>query len=201
MMMMRLWYAPTSPFARKVRIAAHELGLKSRIELIAANPWSDQRLRRLYPLSKVPTLVLDTDEVIFESAVICDYLDSLGPVRRLHSAAARERWHALLLQGLADGASTAAGRLYADEHRPENERSPAMMERFRVAIDASLTALDRDQHPSEGLTVGHVSVAAFLGYLDFRWPERDWRSTRPRLREWFSEFSQRPSMTSTQHTT
>jgi glutathione S-transferase len=196
---MQLWYAPTSPFSRKVRIAAYELGQTQRIELIEVNPWSDQRLRGLNPLSKVPTLILETGEALFESAVVCDYLDSLVPARRLYPSEGYKRWGALLLQGLADGASTSAGRLYADEQRPENERSPSMMQRFRLAIDASLTMLEGHQHLAEGFTIGHVSVAAFLGYLKFRWPEKDWCASRPEIDAWFRDFSERPSMTTTQH--
>lgn len=194
---MQLWYAPTSPFARKVRIAACELGLDAQIELVEVNPWTDLRLRAINPLSKVPTLVLDTGEVLFESSVICDYLDSLSCPPRLCPARGHERWRALRLQGLADGACTAAGRLYADEHRPENERSEAMMERFGVTIDASLDMLETDETVPNGLTIGHVAVAAFVAYLDFRWPEKDWLGTRPRLTAWFDGFSRRPSMTST----
>lgn len=195
---MQLWYAPTSPFARKVRIAACELDL-SDIELVEVNPWTDQGLRTINPLSKVPTLVLDNGAALFESAVICDYLDALGPRRRLHPGDGPERWRALLLQGLADGASTAAGRLYADEHRPDTERSDLMMRRFALAIETALDALEARTALHDLPTIGEISVAAFLGYLSFRWPGRDWRNGRPGVAAWFERFSRRPSMTSTPH--
>ncbi|MFT3770229.1 MAG: glutathione S-transferase N-terminal domain-containing protein [Minicystis sp.] len=195
---MQLWYAPTSPFARKVRIAAGELGLSDRIELVEVNPWTDERLRRLNPLGKVPTLVTDTGAVLFESAVICEYLDSLGPRARLFPSG-EARFRALLLQGLADGASTAAGRLFADERRPENERSAAVMARLSQAIESTLDALERESLASDPLTIGEVSAAALLGYLDFRWPERSFRGERPRLSAWFEIVNQRPSLRATEH--
>lgn len=196
---MQLWYAPTSPFARKVRIAGYELGLTPRIELIEVNPWIEGGLRELNPLSKVPTLVLKTGAVLIESSVICDYLDSIQGGPCLHPPHGERRWQALLLQSLADGASTAAGRLYADEQKPVSQQSASMMERFRHALGASLDGLETNRDVRSGLTIGHISVATFLGYLDFRWPDRNWRAGRPDLAAWFDEFSCRESMKATQH--
>ncbi|WNG20640.1 glutathione S-transferase family protein [Cystobacter fuscus] len=196
---MELWYAPTSPFARKVRIATHELGLADRIRLVEVDPWTDVRLRTLNPLAKVPTLVLESGEVLYESGVLCEYLDSLTPEPHLFPAAGPQRWRALLLQGLADGASTVASRLFADERRPANQRAEAMLARFTQAIDAALRALESQALRTDSLTIGEVSVAALLGSLDFRWPERDWRAPCPRLAAWFQQLDARPSMRDTRH--
>ncbi len=193
---MDLWYAPTSPFARKVRIAAAELGLADRIVLVETDPWTNHRLRLINPLAKVPTLVLDDGDVLFESAVICDYLDAAE--RRLFPADGATRWQTLMLQGLADGAMAAVGRLFAEERKPASERSDAMLARFSVARDATLDRLDREMLQYEPL-IGEIAVAALIGYLDFRWPDRDWRGGRPTLARWFERFRERPSMTSTRH--
>ena len=196
---MQLWYASTSPFARKTRIAMHELDLAHSIALVEVDPWTSHDLRKLNPLAKVPTLLLDDGGVLYESAVICDYLDSLGPTRRLFPQDGPERWRALRLQGLADGAATAAGRLFADEHRPRNERSDSMMDRLRQALAAALAAGEADPPAEDRFTIGEAAMAALLGYLDFRWPQRDWRRDRPNLKAWFSAISARPSLIATEH--
>lgn len=197
---MKLYYAPTSPFARKARIAALELGLDSQIDLIESNPWTDEPLRTINPLAKVPALIRADGGALYESAVICDYLDEYAG-RRLFPGHGPERWRALLLQGLADGASTAAGRLFADQRRPADERSESMMARFTAAIDAALDQLESTPLYDKRLTIGEISAAAFLAYLDFRWPDRDWRGGRKRLADWFALMEQRPSMLATAYRT
>ncbi len=195
---MELWYAPTSPFARKVRVAAHELGLQSELQLVETNPWSDSELRALNPLAKVPTLVLDDGEVLWESGLIAERLEALGAGHRLFPAVAPQRWRALSLQALADGACAAAGRLFADENRPANERSEAMLHRFAEAVEATLDHLERTAL-FDPPTIGEISIAVLLGYLDFRWPNRDWRAQRPGLTAWFERFTVRPAMLETAH--
>lgn len=193
-----LWYAPTSPFARKVRVAACELGVSHRIDLIRVDPWADDRLRKRNPLAKVPTLIIHDGEILFESSVICDYLDALGPERRLFPPEGTKRWHALRLQGAADGAMTAMGRLFADERKPADERSETMMRRFVQTRQAVLDWLERIEFASDP-TISEIAVAVLLGYLEFRWPDRDWQSGRPRLARWFNGFRERPSMQATAH--
>ncbi|MGK3959409.1 glutathione S-transferase N-terminal domain-containing protein [Sorangium sp. So ce118] len=197
---MKLFYAPTSPFARKVRVTAHELQLGDRIELVLVNPWSDAELRSLNPLAKVPTLVRDDGQVLFESALICEYLDHVA-AGGLCPAPGEARWSALLRQGIADGISAAAGRLFADEHRPAHERSGSVMQRQAAAIEAGLDRLERDAgtFSRELADIGAVAVACALGYLDFRWPDRAWRGGRTELARWFDVAGQRQSMVATQH--
>lgn len=195
---MELWYTTTSPFARKVRICAAELGLTDRLRLIPVDPWSDERLRRLNPLAKVPTLVLGDGSVLCESALICEFLDATMGQHRLLAQDGPQRWRALLLQGLADGALTAVGRLFADERRAPHERAAQMLVRFAEAREAVLERLEQEAlSPQPGL--GEIAVAALLGYLDFRWPRRDWRAGRPNLSGWFDGFERRQSMVDTAH--
>ncbi|MEI2385995.1 glutathione S-transferase [Breoghania sp. JC706] len=201
---MELWYSTTSPFARKVRVAAEELGLSSRIRLHETNPWRDDGgLRAVNPLCKVPTLVADdgVDDrlVLYESGVICDYLDALGSERRLFPESGHARWRALVLQGLCDGALTAAGRLFAEEQKRNEERSVAMIARFTAAIDAALDDLETRDLAFAEPTIGDICVAVFCGYLDFRWPQRDWRTRRPRLAGWFEVYDMGVSMQKTRH--
>jgi glutathione S-transferase len=195
---MELWYTTTSPFARKVRIAAAELGWDDRIRLVRVDPWTDERLRALNPLAKVPTLVLDDGTALPESALICEWLDALGAGRRLMPSDGARRWRALRLQALADGAMTAVGRLFADERHPESERASGMMARFAAARDAVLDGLEQESLQAEP-EIGEIAVAALLGYLDFRWPERHWRDGRPRLSAWMDGMAARPSLIATRH--
>jgi len=195
---MDLWYAPTSPFARKVRVAAHELGLNDQLRLVAVDPWSDLRLRALNPLAKVPTLVLPGGEVVWESGLIIERLADLAGARSIIPASGPDRWRALALRALADGACTAAGRLFADERRDPSDRSEPMMQRFTTALAATLDRLERADL-SDDPTVGEIAVGALLGYLDFRWPDRDWRTPHPRLAGWFETFDTRASMQTTRH--
>jgi len=105
----------------------------------------------------------------------------------------------LLQQGLADWTNTAAGRLFADERRQADQRSEAMMARLAEAMQAALDSLERETLQTDRLTIGEISAATFLGYLAFRWPERDWHKGRERLSTWFAEVEQRPSMVETRH--
>jgi glutathione S-transferase len=195
---MELWYTTTSPFARKVRIAAAELGVADQITLVRVDPWTDGRLRKLNPLAKVPTLVLDDGTALPESTLICEWLDRHSAARKLFPSKGPERWRALRLQGIADGAMTAVGRLFADERRSERARTETMLQRFAAARDAVLDALEHEDLNAE-LQIGEIAIAALLGYLDFRWPDREWRSTRPRLAAWAQQTSERPSIVSTMH--
>lgn len=196
---LELWFAPTSPFARKVRVAAAELGLAHRLRLVRVDPWTDDRLRARNPLAKVPTLVTAGGDTLFESGVICDYLDSLAPKRQLFPEEGLPRWRALRLQGAADGAMLAMGRLFAEERKPPDQRHKPMMARFVDSREAVLDWLAPIDFASDSVTIGELSVAMLLGYLDFRWPERDWRSTRILLARWFDRFSDRRAFQETAH--
>lgn len=193
---MQLWYSTTSPFARKVRVAAEELGVAGRLELVEVNPWLDPRLRALNPLAKVPTLVRDNGEVVWESGLIAERLEAMLGGEALFPREGPPRWRALSLQALADGAMAAAGRLFGDEQRAEDDRSAAMMLRLQAAIDAALDHFESQALKAEP-TIGEISVGCLLGYLDFRWPDRDWREGRPGLAAWFKVFDLRPSMVAT----
>ncbi|MDI1483284.1 glutathione S-transferase N-terminal domain-containing protein [Polyangium sp. y55x31] len=195
---MQLWLAFTSPFARKVRVAAHELGLASEIELVETDPWTDPRLRAVNPLAKVPTLILEDGEILYESSAICDYLDERAGGGRLLPRAGRERRRVLRVQGLTDGAATAAGRLFAAERRAATQPDP-MTPRFEQAIAASLDALETEPLSTEAFSMAEVGAACLLGYLDFRWPERDWHAGRPVLSDWWAAVENRPSIAQTAH--
>jgi glutathione S-transferase len=191
---MKLWCSPTSPFARKVRMAAIELHLPDdTFELIEVDPWTDPDLRALNPLGKVPALRLDDGGVLYESSVIVEYMNTVvmgGLIPQL----GRARWTTLRMQGLCDGVATAAGRLFASEQRGQPD---PIEDRLVETIQAGLNAFERERLNYERPLVGDIAAAATLAYFDFRWPDRDWRSGRPRSAEFLNEMQQRPSMIET----
>jgi glutathione S-transferase len=200
--MMQLYYAPTSPFSRKVRVVLRELGLEKQISEVLIDPWTDDALRAHNPLAKVPTLILDDGMAVFESAVICDYLDQLAKSRGHSTGVIAEsgpaRLSALKWQGLADGMMAATARLYADSQRPEEERSETVMERQAQAITSGIAAI-LDGLPglrTEDPHLGTWSVLVALYYIDFRWPDRRF-DIPARVRDWMAIMSERESFAET----
>ncbi|MFY0533590.1 glutathione S-transferase [Nannocystis pusilla] len=192
---MQLFFASTSPFARKVRVVAHELGLWERITMVEIDPWTDGRLRAMNPLAKVPTLVRDGGEPLYDSAVICDYLDACAG-RRLIPQDGERRWRALRLQALAADACAAAGRLFAGERRGEPEPT---RDRLARAVEATLDSLEGEPLASEAPCLGEICAALLPCYCDFRWPDRDWRAGRPRLAAFTAAMAARASFQATRH--
>jgi len=194
---MKLRFSPTSPFVRKVMVMAHEIGLADRIELIPTDARS-ATAKFENPLGKVPTLMTDGGEALYDSRVICEYLDGLHDGARLFPVAGGERLQALRLQALADGIMDAAILQIYENVRPENERSPAWLTKQKGKVEAGLDALeDAADGFGDQLTIGLLTVGCVLGYLDFRFADDNWRATRPALAEWFETIIDRPSMTAT----
>ncbi|MHA1597276.1 MAG: glutathione S-transferase N-terminal domain-containing protein [Alphaproteobacteria bacterium] len=196
---MRLHYSPTSPYVRKVMMVAIETGLEDGFECIATNAWeSAPDFVADNPLSKVPTLVLDGGETLYDSPVICEYLDSLHDGVKLFPTAGGARWTALRRQALADGILDAALIRLLEGKRPDDERSDSWVARQEKAIVRSLDALEEEADGlGDGVSIGHIAIAAALGYLDFRFDADNWRAGRPALADFYDTFSGRPSMTAT----
>lgn len=201
---MQLFFSPSSPYVRKVMVLALETGIADRIEKINASPSpiaGEQPLTVQNPLSKVPTLVLDDDSVLFDSRVICAFLDTQHDGTPLIPAAGIKRFAAMTLEALADGLLDAALLArYETALRPEDKRwrewSDGQMHKIDTALD------DLEAHWIEilegRLTLGTIAAACALGYLDFRFGDLGWRESRPRLAAWFDAFATRPSMVETQ---
>lgn len=189
---MRLLYSALSPFARKVRILALEKGLSDRIALEPAAPYQDEAVRALNPLNKIPTLVTDEGEAVYDSAVICDYLDGLAEPRLIPSAQpARHR--ALTLEAAADGMGDAALLVVRERMRPEGEHRQELFDRQLKAIAAALDLFERAGLSADLFGIGEIAVAAQLGYLDAR-KVVDWRGGHPALAAWFEVACKRASM-------
>jgi glutathione S-transferase len=198
---MKLYYSPPSPFARKVIVAAHELGLADQIvlEQVAVTPVSQNDLvAASNPLAKVPTLVLEDGQALFDSRVIVDYLDSLSE-RSLAPRDGAQRWRVLTELAQADGLLDAALLArYELMRRPEPLRGDAwtdgQMSKVRRALDAFETSARR---AGDDLGIADIGVACGLGYLDFRFPDEGWREGRPRLAAFYAQISRRPSWLAT----
>jgi len=193
---MILYFAPRSPFAIKVRIVIHELGLGDAVRLVATDPWSDDALRALNPLCKVPTLVLEDGVVVYDSPVICEVLNERAGGDIVPSSGAR-RLEALRLQALSDGLSEAVIRRFVERLGPVNERSDRVAVRQDRVIESVLDALDAGPSLRELSSVGEIATAAALVYLSFRSPEIAWREGRPKLARWYAEIQPRLSMAAT----
>ena len=195
---MKLFYSPASPYARKVVIAASELGIALEVEKVGVSPIADNpQMTAANPLGKIPTLVLKDGTTLHDSRVITDYFDSLTP-RSLIAQSGAERYRVLTETSIADGLLDAALLVrYEAAMRPEALRWPewiaGQMGKIRRALDAFETA---PRHHAQGLTIADIAVACGLGYLDFRFPEETWREGRPRLAAFHAAFAQRPDWVS-----
>ncbi len=198
---MKLHWSPRSPFVRKVMIVAHERGLVDRIaclRTVAAMTKPHAELMQDNPLSKIPTLVLDDGSVLYDSPVICEYLDTLGDAPRLFPVEFKARLLALRRQALGDGFLDLMVLL-----RNERERAqPSAVHQASAAArrTAVLQSLEREAEAlaATPLSIGHVAIGCSLSYLDFRFADEDWRKEHPRLAAWHADFVTRPSVCATE---
>ena len=195
---MKLRYSPTSPYVRKVSVFAKESGLEPRIENLATTTGLASDLAKQNPLGKVPALIADDGQAIYDSPVILEYLDSLNPGPKLIPAAGPARWKALVTQALADGIMDAAVLRRGEQMRPAGEQSPAFLKKQGDVVAHALDVLEGDAASlAQPITVGQIAVGCALGYLDFRFAADEWRKGRPKLAAWYETFAKRPSMAST----
>lgn len=199
---MKLHYSSASPYVRKVMVTAIETGLDKKIEQVPATvtpikPNAD--VARDNPLMKVPTLVADGGEVLFDSRVICEYLDSLHDGRKLIPASGGERWRVLRLQALGDGILD-AGLLtrYEQVLRPAERQWSDWLSGQTTKVTQGLDMLESEADLLSGpINLGQIAVACAIGWLEFRKPAGDIRAGRPKLFKWYDEFVKRPSMQAT----
>jgi glutathione S-transferase len=195
----KLYYSPTSPYVRKVLVTAIEKGIESRIERIAINVWDPESPTLVpNPLGKIPSLITDDGDLLYDSPVICEYLDALRGPPRLLPAEGRARWQVLRRQALGDGLLDAGVARRLESNRPEDERSASWIGRQTAVIVRSLDALEAEADTLDGgVTLGEIAIGCALGWLDFRFAAEPWRNARPRLAEWYDRFAERPSMRAT----
>ena len=197
---MKLLYQTHSPYARKVLVAALEIGLGKELEVVhhETSPMRrNQDVFALNPLGKVPVLITDDGTVLFDSDVICEYFDGLLESPKLIPSERRARYRSLRWQALAQGIADAGiAARWETERRPESLRWPRMRDGQLEKIAAACDFLEQEIHTITAPDIGAISLATALSWIDFR-DVYPFQAGRPRLFSWYAEFSARASMLAT----
>ncbi|MCB4823883.1 glutathione S-transferase N-terminal domain-containing protein [Roseicella aerolata] len=194
---MKLAYSPNSPYVRKCLAAAIARGIEARIELWTV-PTTDPSLAAVNPLSKVPTLLTDDGVVLYDSPVICQYLDSIGDAPPLLPPPGAARWNALRQEALADGILDATQPRRRELALPQDEgrRDYIALQQGKVA--RALDVLEAEAGSLGALaTIGEIAIGCALGYLDFRYPHEPWRPGHPTLEAWYGRVAALPPLART----
>jgi glutathione S-transferase len=201
---MRLFWTPASPFVRKVMALVHETGLSEQVKIVPTvwpHEWAtrtisfDPAFIAANPVGRIPALVTESGVAICESNLICRYLAAKAGKPELIPRDGDVDLPLLRLWGLSDGAIEAMIAARAESLRSGTERSPNFLRKQMDRIDRCFDSFDINvlqgfRQP----TIAHLSAAIGCGYMDFRFPEEDWRTKRPQLVDWYEQFSQRQSM-------
>ena len=197
---MKLHHNPASPFVRTVVVTAHEAGLIDRIELVSTGVFLPHQphdgVISDSPLGKIPALVLDDGSTLFDSRVICEYLTAQAPEAGLLPAEGPARWRCLTVQAVGQGLADAGVSLrYETAVRPEEFHWDGWINAQTARMERVFDALhDVYFEDLGGIDLGSLTVAVALSYMDFRFPDTDWRKGRDKLAAWHAEMAERPSM-------
>jgi glutathione S-transferase len=179
---MRLFYNLPSPNARKCRIVVREKGLLGRVEEVLTDPFANaSSLAAVNPIAQIPAFVDDERSIFTDSPIICAYLNEIGDGPRLLPAAGPEHWRVRRLAALSDGALEMAVKLVLEQRRPEHERSPSWMERWRAGLFRALDRLEAAIPAEQSVDMAGIMIATTVTWLDFRHTDLDWRAGRPRI--------------------
>ena len=194
---MQLFYSPASPFVRKVLACAIAREIDGQIDLVPTNAHaSPPDLIAANPLSKVPCLITEDGMALFDSPVICEYLDALDGTLPLFPRVGGARILGLRHQAMGDGIMDAAVLRRGESLRPQEAARDANMARQKAAVDRTVAALEADL-PHQTIDIGTIAIGCALGYLDFRFAHEPWRPSAPQLAAWFATFSENPCMART----
>lgn len=199
---MKLHWSPRSPFVRKVLVCAHELGIAVRLEKVytlVSLRKSNEDMLRVNPIGRIPALVLDDGSVLYDSVVICEYLDATYG-GRLFPPQGAARWDALRRHALANG-MLETGILWLNERtRPAAQQSPEMHAALERKIRSALAAaeIEADRLTANAPDIGDLTLGVALGYLDFRYADLKWRDAAPRLARAYETLASRTSLRETQ---
>ena len=195
---MKLYWSPRSPIVRKVMVCAHELGIAERIETIytlVSMSTLNEDARQVNPLGRIPALVTDEGAVLYDSAVICEYLDVTYGEARLFGRQDAQRWDRLRRHALADGMLETLVLWHGERRKDAAQRSDAHLATFERKIASALDAAEREANASDtAVDIGHLTLGVVLGYIDFRFADLGWRTNHPKLARWYESFAARPSL-------
>jgi glutathione S-transferase len=196
---MLLLGGPISPFVRKVSICVLEKGLEGQVERVrslTAIATPNVELQRVNPLSKIPTLITAEGKALFDSDVICEYLDTAHLPMTLYPASGPTRWQALRWCALGTGMLDTLVLWRSERNRPRPQQMQTILDALAVKINAALDLIEAElaEVQATRFAIGHIALGCALGYLDFRFADVDWRGSRPRVGTWFAEFLRRPSV-------
>lgn len=195
---MRLFVSGASPFVRKCRIVVREHGMQDRVEEVAVDPYAnDAGLLAVNPLAQVPALVDDEGRTWIDSPLICALLDENGPGVRLLPPEGTAHWDVRRRETLADGVLELGVKWLLELRRPESERSPSWIERWRGGIERGLDGLEALGQPAERLDLGVIATGVAVTWLGFRHPSFDWKAGRPGLVALQTALEQRSSFRDT----
>jgi len=196
---MELYYSPTSPYARKARAVIIEKGLEASVKTTAVIPYENPpKLLRANPLCKVPALVLENGDALFDSPVICAYLDGQGEGPKLIPDDQDRLWPVMKQQALADGMLDATYLTVMETKRDPSQRSKDWTDRLQDAIIRTLDIAETDYSlPSQNPDLGQLTLAIALEYLDLRMDELNWRQGRAKLTAWHEQLTNRESLLKT----
>ena len=198
---MKLYFDPLSPFTRKVSVFALETGLGDRVEneFVDIDSHNKDFMRSGNPLGKVPALVGEDGQLVVDSRVICEYLDSLHDGPKLFPEEPEARWTALIQQAIGDGIMDALVVVfYETETRTEERQSQDWITRQKDKVFTGFAVLEQQADALEGpLTIGQITIACAVDIVEMFFPDDLWRPDCPRLAQWFDTFAERPSMKAT----
>jgi glutathione S-transferase len=194
---MKLAYSAASPYVRKVTACAIKRGINDKVERMKIAT-TDPALLPLNPLSKVPTLVTDDGMSIYDSPVICEYLDSVGSAPKLFPPAGPARWKALVQEALADGILDATQPRRREIALPQDEGRKTYIAQQQGKVKTALAQLEKDADKLGNLdTIGEITIGCALGYLDFRYANEPWRAGHPKLTAWYEKVVKLPALAET----